>query len=253
METPSSTSCGSVFSFRGVADLAGSDNGLVSDKTLLPSIEGDSSAPSNRNHAMSGALHSRNPSFTYTPPPSDSSGSKATPSSPGAAAHRGTIDNIRQALGTIRLSTPDSSLDMSHVAAALDGVAGGALSPSRTPPSSKGVQAPSSASRRRSSSRVKITTLHDVRDEEPPRDRFHEPGFQQAFADAKRAVADLTGVLESSSLSLHAEPDSTMRRLHGEAEVLSRFLCPSTRIVGFVGDSGVGKCLCSSFWCVSVG
>jgi hypothetical protein len=94
------------------------------------------------------------------------------------------------------------------------------------------------ASRRRSSSRTNASP-HNVMDEEPPNDRFHEPTFQQAFFDAKRFMSELTDVLSSSSI--HNEPDSTMRQLHEEAQKLARFQCPSTRTVGFVGDSGVGK------------
>lgn len=49
----------------------------------------------------------------------------------------------------------------------------------------------------------------------------------------------LTSALGSSSI--HVEPDSTMKSLHRRAEELANFYPPSTRTVGFVGDSGVGK------------
>ena len=54
-------------------------------------------------------------------------------------------------------------------------------------------------------------------------------------------MASLAQTLASSEPELHHEPDSVMRRLHRETEKLSRFECPATRTVGFVGDSGVGK------------
>jgi hypothetical protein len=40
--------------------------------------------------------------------------------------------------------------------------------------------------------------------------------------------------------SLHVDPDSTIQRLHKEAGDLANFQSPSSRSVGFVGDSGVG-------------
>lgn len=49
----------------------------------------------------------------------------------------------------------------------------------------------------------------------------------------------LTSVLSSGSV--HLEPDSTMKNLHERAKKLSRFEPLSTRKVGFVGASGVGK------------
>jgi hypothetical protein len=94
-----------------------------------------------------------------------------------------------------------------------------------------------SASRRRSGSHVDQIP-HNVADEEPPQERFHEPAFQQAFANAKSLVAQLIDVLARSSL--HNEPDSSMRRLYLQANDLGRFQYPSTRTVGLVGDSGVG-------------
>ncbi|KAL2694823.1 hypothetical protein Neosp_001410 [[Neocosmospora] mangrovei] len=91
---------------------------------------------------------------------------------------------------------------------------------------------------RRSSSGVDRLP-HSVLDEELPQDAFHSPEFQQAFRDAKQLMSTVEGVLGSSSL--HNSPESTIRRLHTEAGELARFEYPSTRTVGFVGDSGVGK------------
>ncbi|KAH9883404.1 hypothetical protein F4778DRAFT_801988 [Xylariomycetidae sp. FL2044] len=92
--------------------------------------------------------------------------------------------------------------------------------------------------RRRSSSRMQ-SARHDVSDEQPPRDRFHEPSFQQAFTDARRYMGELTEVLSASPL--HLEPGSEMQRLHRQGDELARFQCPSKRTVGLIGDSGVGK------------
>ncbi|KAK0375078.1 hypothetical protein CLIM01_07570 [Colletotrichum limetticola] len=80
---------------------------------------------------------------------------------------------------------------------------------------------------------------HDVKDEELPESRFYDPAVQNAIKDAKALMTQLAGVLEDSPL--HINPDSTIRRLYGQALDLSHFEGPSTRTVGFVGDSGVGK------------
>ncbi|EXJ72753.1 uncharacterized protein A1O5_03900 [Cladophialophora psammophila CBS 110553] len=101
-----------------------------------------------------------------------------------------------------------------------------------------GASSPGSASRRRSGSQVDLTP-HNVTDEEPPHARFHEPDFQLQLAISKGLVEDLVYVLESSSL--HSEPGSRIRTLYLQAVKLSRYQDPSTRTVGLVGNSGVGK------------
>jgi hypothetical protein len=151
--------------------------------------------------------------------------------SPGA-------DGIGANLEGMQISSQDSGLDMSNVHAAIEGIASGSgdgaalLDPVRLD-----TERNSPDRRRRSSSRM-IRPVHNVQDEEPPQDRFHEPAFQQAFHDAKRIMSELYDVLGSNSL--HTDPDSTMQRLHKEAEALAVFQCSSSRTVGFVGDSGVG-------------
>ncbi|SPO03125.1 uncharacterized protein DNG_05807 [Cephalotrichum gorgonifer] len=216
----------------------GSDNGLVQSDDPIPSIEEDPSSPSAQGYTMSGALHHRTPSFSLSPSLSAPSERLAILPNSRDGASRGSVSNIDQSLNQLRLSGRSPSLGMSDVATALGNVPLGSetratLSPSPTPSATGG-----SSSRRRSGNRVKVPP-HEVEDEEPPPDRFHEPGFQRAFNGAKRAVGDLRDVLGSGTL--HTEPDSTMRRLHGEAVGLSMFQAPSTRTVGFVGDSGVGK------------
>ena len=96
---------------------------------------------------------------------------------------------------------------------------------------------PSPGRKRRSSSRVNLLP-HNVRDEEPPQDRFHEPTFQQAFCNAKALMGSLVEALGSSTL--HFEPDSTIRNLRQTAQDLATIQCSPTRVVGLVGDSGVG-------------
>lgn len=134
-----------------------------------------------------------------------------------------------------------SSLEMSGVAAALSEVANGRDDRAilAEPGRETGSLSPAPrASRRRSSSRANVPA-HSLGEEEPPEDRFHAADVQQAFAGAKNVMETLTQVLGSSSL--HAEPDSAIRRLHQQSKKLANFQCPSTRTVGFVGDSGAGE------------
>lgn len=102
---------------------------------------------------------------------------------------------------------------------------------------SDAASSPGSTSRRRSGSID--PTPHRVADEEPPHDRFHDPDFQSQLAISKGLVADLVYILESSSL--HDEPESRIQALYLQAVALSHYQNPSARIVGLVGDSGVGR------------
>jgi hypothetical protein len=61
---------------------------------------------------------------------------------------------------------------------------------------------------------------------------------------------ELVDVLGSSAV--HHEPDSVMQRLHGQAQGLAQFQCPSTRTVGFVGDSGAGKTSTDYEWVTDI-
>jgi len=196
----------------------------LSQDVPLPSIEG-SSIGSSGGVPLSRGTHSRTPSVALTPPPA------------------GTSENMRAAHTSRRTSSSiDDRLGMSDVAAAIEGVGRDSGSPGVfLRPESPAVENSTSSrrlSRRRSSSRIN-TAIHDVKDEDLPNDRFNEPTFQEAFSDAKRLVAKLTTVLSSNTI--RHELDSTMRQLHEQASKLAQFHCPSTRKVGFVGDSGVGK------------
>jgi hypothetical protein len=214
---------GTPFQFHGQSGGSTSAGPLAHE--LTPSIEEDTDIPSDDN---------------YT-----SSAPGAHPRGPGIVVQREErgVDSLAAVMANTRLSSPASNLGMSDMAAALDGVATGSDYPaSRLSPEYQGIGGqPSnqaSSRRRRSSSRISIPS-HDVRDEEPPHNGFHEPIFQQAFGDAKMLMVELVDVLGSSSL--HNDADSTMRRLYKQTTDLAHFQCPSSRIVGFVGDSGVGK------------
>jgi hypothetical protein len=207
-------------------------NMRLSEDIPLPSIEGGSADSSGGVNISGGTSHSRTPSLSLSPPVGDSE-SQASPRLEGVSgrpASRRATDSI------------DGRLGMSQVAAAIEGVATGSDGPAVLLRPERPVVSNDSThrrvSRRRSSSRTHLAP-HDVVDEELPHDRFHDPTFQLAFSDAHRFVSELADVLSTSSLS--NEVDSTMRRLYVEGKKLAQFQCPSTRTVGFVGDSGVGK------------
>ncbi|EED13693.1 conserved hypothetical protein [Talaromyces stipitatus ATCC 10500] len=92
--------------------------------------------------------------------------------------------------------------------------------------------------RRRSGSGIPQPT-HKVEDEEPPQALFYETQFQEALTNAKNVTARLARVL--SEVNSHHENDSSIQSLCQHATRLSTFEPPSRRIVGLVGDSGVGK------------
>lgn len=161
----------------------------------------------------------------------------ATPSAREPSTGR---DDISAGMQRIRLSS-ENPLDMRNMAAALPRAISSGANPQvlhdQTPNRQNGTPQRPAGTNRRSSSRANLIP-HDVRDEEPPQDRFHDPAFQQAFRNAKAIVGSLAGVLGSSTLQL--EPDSTIVQLTQTARRLADFQCPPTRVVGLVGDSGVG-------------
>ncbi|KAK1975437.1 hypothetical protein LZ30DRAFT_605612 [Colletotrichum cereale] len=235
---------------------------LGSPDEPLPSIEGRNESPtetrsSSRRSGGTGTGRVRTPSVSFSPP-SSASPSRDLNSSPGASPGRAGSSrvegresaSIAARLGGLDLGGRPSRLGMSDVGAAIADIADGLGV--RTPPPpprqtttaspdawgvSPGLRPPTDR-RSRAGSRVSLVP-HDVRDEEPPADRFHDPTVQGAFGDARALVARLARVLEGSPL--HASADSTIKQLHGRARKLAGFQCPSTRTVGFVGDSGVGK------------
>lgn len=95
-----------------------------------------------------------------------------------------------------------------------------------------------STPRRRSSSAVDRMP-HRVEDEEPPASQFHDIQLQHSLSQTRDIVADVLRTIEVSSL--RNEADSSMRKLHKQAESLVDFKSPADRIVGLVGDSGVGS------------
>ncbi|KAF2266375.1 hypothetical protein CC78DRAFT_459505 [Lojkania enalia] len=96
-----------------------------------------------------------------------------------------------------------------------------------------------SPSRRRRSGSATIRIPHKVEDETPPQALFHQREVQQALNNARIVPGRLAQVLSGSVL--HQEQGSSIQALYQQAVRLSTFQPPSSRIVGLVGDSGVGK------------
>jgi hypothetical protein len=218
----------------------------LSADTPIPSIEDLPSPNRPKSPLRDAARHQRTPSLSLSSSDSASSATIFTPSATPTPAsdiiyggHR--VSSIDVQLQDMQLRDP---YRMSEVANAIDG-----CTPENSPPRSllspdapNGHASPSpsrrSPLRHRSSSRV-AEGPHDINDEEPPNDRFHQRDFQVSFASAKALMQDLGQTLGSSGLS--NEQDSMMKKLHERSRALARYECPQTRTVGFVGDSGVGK------------
>ncbi|KAF2710421.1 hypothetical protein K504DRAFT_405554 [Pleomassaria siparia CBS 279.74] len=96
-----------------------------------------------------------------------------------------------------------------------------------------------SPSRRRRSGSNTGATTHQVEDETPPQALVRERELQAALRNARSVTTRMAEILSSSRL--HEERDSSIGSLHQQAINLSKFQPPSLRIVGLVGDSGVGK------------
>ncbi|KAL2286393.1 hypothetical protein FJTKL_07151 [Diaporthe vaccinii] len=176
------------------------------------------------------------PSVSISPPPSLTT---ATRSSVGVSDIGSTgLTSSLQDMGLLSGHSspqPRAGLDMTEIGAAIDDLAQDVGTP--RPNGSLVVLTPGN-SRRRSSPRPE-PVIHRVEDEEPPDDEFHSLAFQQRLSQAKNMLQGLARVLSSSPI--HIEPDSNIKRHHEEAESLGDFHPLSTRRVGLVGDSGVGK------------
>ncbi|KAI1339281.1 hypothetical protein F5Y15DRAFT_423997 [Xylariaceae sp. FL0016] len=197
---------------------------------MRPSIEsndGDVTGSS----STTGDPHARTPSVSVSPP---------------LAAAIDDLGSINAQVDNMRLARTTPIRGLSDIADAIQVIARGEDSRGSsllTPTSpSPDVDSPSPRrprrTPRRSSPRVRAEP-HSVEDERPPNDRFNDPTFQRTFVDAKQLMANLGRTLGSSAI--HEEPDSTMQRLYRQAGQLGCFQCPSSRVVGLLGDSGVGK------------
>jgi ABC-type glutathione transport system ATPase component len=80
---------------------------------------------------------------------------------------------------------------------------------------------------------------HQVESEDPPENFAHMTEVQDALDNARTLSRTMASVLSSSNL--HHENGSSIQKLHQQATRLIDYQLPSSRIVGLVGDSGVGK------------
>jgi hypothetical protein len=98
---------------------------------------------------------------------------------------------------------------------------------------------PTTPSRRRRSSSVINRPSHKVEDEEPPQVLFYEREVPAILTTVRNITARLAQFLSISDL--HQDQNSRIQNAYQTAIRLSTFQPSSVRIVGFVGDSGVGK------------
>ncbi|KAK3682814.1 hypothetical protein B0T22DRAFT_444981 [Podospora appendiculata] len=222
-----------------LADSGGSQPPAQNPDVPLPSIEDVSNADEESSTAeIDQALRPRTPPISLSPPSSSDSSQATPPSTPGITDNGvNPIDPDKPPNPTPSSSSPSSSPGTPSVTVQLTPRASSTQDSSK-PTDSKHLT-PSPPPRRSRSPSQSRHACHDVGDEEPPPNRFHDPAFQTAFKDARDLARDLGEVLGSSAL--HLEPDSTICRLRQRASELAQFKCPPTRTVGFVGDSGVGK------------
>jgi ABC-type multidrug transport system fused ATPase/permease subunit len=99
-------------------------------------------------------------------------------------------------------------------------------------------RSPSVASQCRSGSAV-AREIHKVELEGSPETFANMAEVQEALANARTVASRISDVLGSSNL--HRENGSSIQRLYQQAKNLEDFQLPPSRIVGLVGDSGMGK------------
>lgn len=97
---------------------------------------------------------------------------------------------------------------------------------------------PSPSRRRRSGSGLR-KEIHQVESESPPEVFSRMAEVQEALANARVLTGRMKTTLDSSTLV--RESGSSVQALHSQAVRLDEFQLPSSRIIGLVGDSGVGK------------
>lgn len=156
--------------------------------------------------------------------------------------------SLANALSELQLSQSGIS-NVDQMRSALDVVARGldgrssSLTPPPEPSTSRNPVSGEIAGRRprRSSARPVDKTPHLVSNESQPEHPFHTAEFQQAFRDTKKLMSDMQRTLNSSALC--EEEGSTISQLQAETRRLAAFQYPSSRIVAFVGSSGVGEFL----------
>ena len=216
----------------------------VGEQVREPSTRIPRSLPSTLSRSTSPSATALTPA---TSPNRDSAPAQIPSNNEAAHEHQGAQYDQRegsapvQELAALRLSPPAPLNNMGDLAGALDQVAQiPSVAPApRARSASLQPETPQQRYRSRSASiRVEVPR-YQVGDEEGPDDRFFSAEFQQAFRDAKTLMANMEGALGSSTL--HLDEGSTIHRLQREASELARYQYPTTKKVGFVGDTGAGK------------
>ncbi|KAJ0426006.1 hypothetical protein BJY00DRAFT_272728 [Aspergillus carlsbadensis] len=83
------------------------------------------------------------------------------------------------------------------------------------------------------------TFAYNIREEALPHAPIYDVGLQSALREVRINLTDLKLSMARSHL-VHDE-SARVHGLYKQVELMSRFEYPETRIVGFIGDSGVGK------------
>lgn len=174
-------------------------------------------APVRATPGPSGLLRRRSSDYSPTP----SIRLTSSPSSPPSDTFR--ADSLVNAVEAIRLNANDRT-SASH----LD---------TPSPEEARSSRSPTTSRRRRSGSSTQV--VHLVENEEPAPSLFHTREIQDALVSTRDLTTRIVNALSSSAL--HHEQGSSIHSLHQRALALNAFQLPSTRIVGLVGDSGVGK------------
>ncbi|KAL4890258.1 hypothetical protein BDV59DRAFT_195181 [Aspergillus ambiguus] len=81
--------------------------------------------------------------------------------------------------------------------------------------------------------------LYNIRQEELPRAPIYDLRLQNALRELRSQLTDLTRTMQRSGLA--EDHNSMFYELYKQTLEASQFAYPETRLVGFIGDSGVGK------------
>ncbi|KAL3464362.1 hypothetical protein BJX64DRAFT_254826 [Aspergillus heterothallicus] len=81
--------------------------------------------------------------------------------------------------------------------------------------------------------------LYNIREEALPQAPIYDAGLQNALREVRSQLTNLKISMARSNL-VHDE-STTIHEIYKQVDLMSRFEYPETRIVGFIGDSGVGK------------
>lgn len=84
---------------------------------------------------------------------------------------------------------------------------------------------------------------NNIRDENLPRAPIFDNRLQDGLKEVKRHLASLANTMHLSELT--QDQSTSIYTLYKQTEKMSKFAYPETRIVGFIGDSGVGRGLFS--------